>query len=104
MKTERNWKFDYIKGIACIIVICLHCPLPGKIGEAVIYGCRVSVPLFFIITGYYCEIKSNEWILRKTKDLLIKTLIAELLYGIWSTFLALVVEKKAFLTMSVLFR
>ena len=59
LKSPRNWKFDYIKGIACIVVICLHCPLPGKIGEAVIYGIRFSVPLFFMITGYYCESKSR---------------------------------------------
>ena len=96
MKTSRNWKFDYIKGIACLIVICLHCPFYGPVGDAIIYGCRFSVPLFFMITGYYCESKSNEWILRKTKELIVKTLIAEALYGIWKLFLALVFDKLSF--------
>lgn len=93
MKTSRNWKFDYIKGIACLIVVCLHCPLYGPIGDGIIYACRFSVPLFFMITGYYCESKSNEWILRKTKELIIKTLIAEAFYGVWKMFLALALDK-----------
>ncbi len=95
MKTSRNWKFDYIKGIACLIVVCLHCPLYGPIGDGIIYACRFSVPLFFMITGYYCESKSNEWILRKTKELIIKTLIAEAFYGVWKMFLALALDKKS---------
>ena len=90
----RNWKFDYIKGIACIVVVLLHVPIPGPIGEAIIYGCRFSVPIFFMITGYYSESKSNAWILKKTKDLLIKLVITEFLYGIWKLFLWTVIDGK----------
>ena len=79
----RNWRFDYLKGICCIVVILSHCPAPGVLGDAIIYGCKFAVPIFFMITGYYTETKNNAWIFNKIKQLLIKLIIAELLYGIW---------------------
>ena len=91
---QRNWRFDYLKGIACIIVILLHVPLPGVIGDGIIYACRFSVPIFFMITGYYTEKKDNKWILKKIRQLLTKLLIAELLYGIWKLLLHIVMDGK----------
>lgn len=91
-KTVRNWRFDYLKGVSCIIVVLFHVPIPGLIGEAIIYGMRFPVPVFFMITGYYCETRSNAWILNKTKQLLIRLFMVELLYGIWNLFLWIVIE------------
>ncbi len=91
---QRNWRFDYLKGIACIIVILLHVPLPGAIGDGIIYSCRFSVPIFFMITGYYTEKRDNKWILKKIRQLLTKLLIAELLYGIWKLLFHIVMDGK----------
>ena len=91
---QRNWRFDYLKGIACIIVILLHVPLPGIIGDGIIYACRFSVPIFFMITGYYTEKKDNRWIFNKIRQLLSKLLIAEVFYGIWKLFLHIVMDGK----------
>ena len=93
-KQQRNWRFDYLKGLACIIVILLHVPIPGAVGEGIIYACRFSVPIFFMITGYYTESKDNRWIIHKGRQLLIKLLIAELLYGIWKLFAHAVLDGK----------
>ena len=93
-KQQRNWRFDYLKGLSCIIVILLHCPIPGVVGEAIIYACRFSVPIFFMITGYYTESKDNRWIICKGRQLLVKLLIAEVLYGMWKLFVHAVLDGK----------
>lgn len=81
--TTRNWKFDYLKGISCIIVIFLHCPFYGILGDLVIYAFRFSVPLFFMITGYYACSKDDLWIRKKAFYLFKLTVITEFLYFIW---------------------
>lgn len=81
--TIRNWKFDYLKGISCIIVIFLHCPFYGILGELVIYAFRFSVPLFFMITGYYTYSKDDLWIREKAFSLLKLTVMTELFYFVW---------------------
>lgn len=79
----RNWKFDYLKGISCIIVVFLHCPIYGIIGDAFIYAIRFSVPLFFMITGYYVQSKDDLWISKKAFSLLRLLLITEFLYFVY---------------------
>jgi len=46
MTKEKNEYLNVLKGIACIVVIFLHCPFPGIVGEGIIYGLRFSVPIF----------------------------------------------------------
>jgi len=92
----RNWRFDYLKGICCIVVILSHCPAPGIVGDAIIYGCKFAVPIFFMITGYYMDSKNNEWIFNKIKQLLIKLIIAELLYGVWGLFVHIIIDNRDF--------
>lgn len=45
---------DFIKGIACICVIFMHCEFPGVVGIVVQAVSRFSVPLFFMVSGYFC--------------------------------------------------
>ena len=42
----ENKSINLLKGIACLIVVLLHCPFPGIVGDAIIYGIRFSVPIF----------------------------------------------------------
>ena len=81
---KRNWQFDFLKGISCIFVIFLHCPFPGTVGELIIYACRFPVPIFFMITGYYCYTKDSRWIGKKAFGILKMLLLTELFYGIWN--------------------
>lgn len=96
MLEKRNWTFDYLKGIACIIVVFLHCPLYGKVGEAVIYGLRFPVPIFFMISGFYLEKRDNRWILGKIKKLLLILVITELLYGAWFFISSMLLKNMSF--------
>ena len=52
-KKQYNYCFDFIKGIACISVVFLHCAFPGTLGLAVKAVSRFCVPLFFMVSGYY---------------------------------------------------
>lgn len=48
-----------LKGLSCIIVILFHCPIHGIIGDAIIYGLRFPIPIFFMISGYFFFLKDN---------------------------------------------
>lgn len=81
---KKNEYVDALKGIACIIVIFLHCRLPGIIGDGIIYGLRFSVPIFFMVSGYYSYFKKDEWIIAKAKYILKLLIFTELFYGVWT--------------------
>lgn len=49
----RIQSFDALKGIACIAVVFIHYNFPGDLGLAVKAFCRLGVPVFFIISGYF---------------------------------------------------
>lgn len=71
---KENKCLYFMKGISCLVVILLHVPFPGIIGDAIIYGLRFPVPIFFMISGYVCyfqdpsRIKVSCW---KTLKLLV---------------------------------
>jgi fucose 4-O-acetylase-like acetyltransferase len=94
MAKERNWWFDYLKGIACIVVVLLHSPLPGIAGELVIYAFRFPVPIFFMISGYYSIRKSDGWICHKAGQLLKMLLLSECFYFIWYLVRCCLIEKQ----------
>lgn len=50
---QYNYCLDFIKGIACIFVVFLHCEFPGTTGVVVQAFSRYCVPLFFMVSGYY---------------------------------------------------
>lgn len=52
-KRERNHLLDSLKGIACIFVVFIHVPFPGKAGIAVTALAGFAVPLFLMTSGYY---------------------------------------------------
>lgn len=45
-KREYNYCFDFIKGIACICVVFMHCEFPGVLGTAIQCVSRFCVPFF----------------------------------------------------------
>lgn len=52
-KKQYNYCLDFIKGIACVFVVFLHCEFPGTTGVVVQAFSRYCVPLFFMVSGYY---------------------------------------------------
>lgn len=52
--SQYNFCIDFFKGIACMMVIFIHCRFPGFIGQAIQAIARFAVPFFFMVSGYYC--------------------------------------------------
>lgn len=52
---QYNYCLDYIKGIACICVVLMHCEFPGKLGIIVQTMSRFCVPFFFMVSGYFAS-------------------------------------------------
>lgn len=53
-KKQYNYCMDFLKGIACILVVFIHVKFPGDFGQAVQAIARFAVPFFFMVSGYYC--------------------------------------------------
>ena len=71
---NENKCLNFLKGISCLTVVLLHCRIPGVIGDGVIYAMRFPVPIFFMISGYFCYYKDTEWI-RKAQLKVLKLLL-----------------------------
>lgn len=91
---QYNSCIDFIKGIACIFVVFMHCEFPGLLGVAIQAVSRFCVPFFFMVSGYFCyndvnkknnaEEDSDNWLLnKKVKHILKITINASLFYLIF---------------------
>lgn len=55
-KKERNSSFDVIKCFAAFMVVSIHfTPHDSFVGIYINALCRMAVPIFFVITGYYYD-------------------------------------------------
>ena len=63
MKNEKHYNncLDFIKGIACVCVVFMHCEFPGKAGVIVQAISRFCVPFFFMVSGYFCCYSQQEY-------------------------------------------
>lgn len=57
--SNRNYCLDFVKGIACICVVFMHCEFPGKLGILVQCVARFCVPYFFMVSGYFSYYKDG---------------------------------------------
>lgn len=74
---KRNSAIDLLKFILSFLVVCIHVPFQGAFGEYFVVLCRIAVPLFFIISGYfYKPVKAPKQI----KRYLLMAIGVELLY------------------------
>ncbi len=79
---DYNYCIDFLKGIACVCVVFMHCEFPGKLGMVVQCVSRFCIPFFFMVSGYYCykgdsaKVKVN----KKIGNILKITITASILY------------------------
>lgn len=52
---QRNHYFDLLKYLLFILVVLIHNPLPGNIGEALTAIARSAVPAYIAISGYFSK-------------------------------------------------
>ena len=51
--TQENRTLQAAKAVAAVMVVFIHCPFPGRFGEAIAALARFGVPLFFAVSGRY---------------------------------------------------
>ena len=81
---KENSCLNFLKGIACLTVVLQHCPIPGIIGDGIIYALRFPVPVFFMVSGYFCFYRELEWIKKAWMKILKLLTASEILCGIVS--------------------
>lgn len=87
VQKKYNTCFDFLKGIACIFVVLMHCEFPGKLGTLVQCISRFCVPFFFAISGYYCYYSEKSKISKtflKLKRIVIMTITASAFYFLFA--------------------
>lgn len=52
---QRNFSIDIVKTLAALLVICIHTGYPFVVGDYLVAFCRVAVPLFLLVSGYYYQ-------------------------------------------------
>lgn len=67
---QRNQAMECLKMIAAVLVVILHVPFPGRWEEFVTYLADFTVPVFFMITGYFNYGADSKTLVRRLKHLL----------------------------------
>lgn len=77
MPQEKQYNFclDFVKGIACICVVLMHCEFPGMLGTITQTVSRFCVPFFFMVSGYYwCSESNSQYSSKRSKKKLLHIL------------------------------
>lgn len=83
----RNNNIDILKSICAFLIVCIHVPFPGFVGNYITAFSRIAVPIFFMITGYfYSDIMKKGRTARQIKKILILMVEANLVYFVWKWF------------------
>lgn len=81
---KKNRLLNFLKGVACFGVIFAHARFPGLLGEIIVRVTIWSVPIFYMISGYYSYNENEEVVLKKIpkklKHILNITIIAIIIY------------------------
>ena len=65
----RNDKLDWVKSGCAILIIFIHVNFPGKLGYVMDSLARIGVPLFFIVSGYYCVVNDENCLAKIRKKI-----------------------------------
>ncbi|MFV8815028.1 acyltransferase family protein [Aerococcus urinaeequi] len=55
VKNMRYSSLDGMKTIAAFLVICIHIPFPGEVGQIITAIARIAVPFFFMVSGFFAS-------------------------------------------------
>ena len=97
-KKQYNCCLDFIKGLACVFVVFMHCEFPGRLGVIVQAISRFCVPFFFMVSGYFCFKPAGVPvdIRRKIWHIVRITLFACLFYLVWVLIRQLLLHNQQF--------
>ena len=70
--------------------MCIHCPLPGEVGQWFTALTRIAVPIFFMISGYYFDdMQTKKRTSKQVKKIFVLLIATNCFYLAWKTFLVL---------------
>lgn len=90
--SKENRLLNSFKGIFCLLVVFIHVPFPGVVGQQLARLGNISVPFFFLISGWYSYYKNKNKefttkIVCKIKNILLLLLKSLSIYAILTVFL-----------------
>lgn len=84
---KTNYFTNYLKGLACLGIVLVHCRFPLVPGAVITAFARSGIPFFFILSGYYTFYTNREKTLavtwRRVKKTFQLLVTAMLLYIAW---------------------
>ena len=83
----RYRSIDALRMLCAFMIVCIHIPPKFMGGGYWIAVCRIAVPIFLMISGYFYNKESAIKQIKKIGFLFIE---ANLLYGVWSCFYGVV--------------
>lgn len=87
--SNRVYGLDILKALCAFCVIIIHAPFFGKIDDYIDALCRIAVPVFFLITGYfYTDAQRQKRELAQIKKIFLLCFFSYVLYFLWGLFLA----------------
>ena len=85
VEQSRADNIDILKVICAFLIVCIHVPFPGRVGEYFTALTRVAVPIFFMITGYfYSDTVARHKEKQQIKKIFYLVVEANLLFFIWN--------------------
>lgn len=85
----RNQTLDAVKALSAYFVVLLHIRFPGRTGEIINVLARFAVPLFFMVSGYFCyrsDGKALKKLPGKIGHVFWLTVISYAFYVVWQCF------------------
>ena len=86
IENRRLNNLDVLKAICAFLVICIHISYKDDLNNIITPLCRIAVPIFFMITGYFYH-KTSKKPLKQIKKVLILILLSNLLYVVFEMIL-----------------
>lgn len=81
----REDGIDILKVICSFLIVCIHIPFSGILGDYFTALTRVAVPIFFMITGYfYSDIIAKHKKKQQIKKIFLLVIKANILFFIWN--------------------
>lgn len=82
---NRNYCIDFVKGVACILVVFMHCEFPGNLGVFIQTISRFCVPFFFMVSGYFCYYEGKKKSMqKKIKHIAIIAIMSIIIYMVFA--------------------
>lgn len=78
--SSRQESFDFLKFFLAFLVVIIHTGFTGSTGMRILAFARMAVPMFFMITGYYLPLMSDEKIRKYLIKITCLTAFSSLFY------------------------